>query len=434
MRLTVASVRRAAERDAYARLRHTHLFGVTYRLAPHDKPPKVVGDATVQIVSGPDTDRSALDDILSMIEQSQWSGSRKMRAEHQWAHVGSRNEGSISKSYLVGRIKRALNVETVTAVVVSDVEGAPTALVLMRVNVRPYDIDASEHFDTRWAEHLSYIDILSSRDNSPGGHPALAMVSAMRHARASGKRIVYLSATDTALAYYLINSFGDGVHAFALGDEDTFELTRRFALSPSHSARDYADIEAAMRSATRHALMPIVGFVLDGKDALAALDYDRLVDGAPPTTEREWLGHTAIFWPVAGESPLVVGRTYDVVLAQHSSMLVADGELTGQHAHTGLHGERWLAGAFVGVHGERNSGLVDSWGAGQMLTFANGDFKFANGETGCYVNIVYRPQYAFRQTTREHALVGLERDDEVTEIVTIREISHLPPALSLSRA
>ncbi len=307
--------------------------------------------------------------------------------------------------------------------VVFDEEG-PTALVLMRVNVCPDDMDASDLFDTRWADHLSYIDILSSRDNSPGGHPALAMVSAMRHAKANGKWIVYLSAIDTALAYYLTNSFGDGVHAFVLCDEGTFEVTRRFALSPSHSARDYADIEAAMTRATENAFMPIVGFVLDGKDALAALDYDRLVDGAPPTTEREWLGQTATFWPVASESPLVVGRTYDIVLA---SMLVADGELTGQHARTGRHGKRWLAGAFVGVHGKRNNGLVDSWGAGQMLTFAN-------GKSGCYVNIEYRPQYAFRQTTREHALVGLERDDEVTEIVTIRSISDLPPARSLSRA
>ena len=250
----------------------------------------------------------------------------------------------------------------------------------------------------------------------------------MRHAKANGKRIVYLSAIDTALAYYLTNSFGDGVHAFMLCDEDTFEVTRRFALSPSHSARDYADIEAAMTRATRHAFMPIVGFVLDGKDALAALDYDRLVDGAPPATEREWLGQSATFWPVASESPLVVGRTYDIVLARHSSMLLAEGALTGQHAHTGRHGTRWLAGAFVGAHGKRNSGLVDSWGAGQILTFTN-------GELGCYVNIEYRPQYAFRQTTREHALVGLEKhDDEVTEVVTIRSISDLPPARSLSRA
>lgn len=430
MRLTVANVRRAAERDAYARLRHAHFFGVTYRLAPHDKPPNVVGDATVQIVSSRDTDRSALSAILYLIEQSLWSGSREVRAEHQWAHVGRRNEGSISKSYLANRVERALlnvdPVNTATAVVVLDEEG-PTALALMRVNVCPDDMDASDRFDTRWADHLSYIDILSRRNDAPGGHPALAMVSAMRHAKANGKRIVYLSAIDTALAYYLNNSFGDGVHAFVLCDEDTFEVTRRFALSPSHSARDYADIEAAMTSATRHALMPIVGFVLDGKDALAALDYDRLVDDAPPATEREWLGQSAMFWPVAGESPLVVGRTYDIVLARHSSMLVADGELTGQHAHTGRHGKRWLAGAFVGVHGKRNNGLVDSWGAGQMLTFAN-------GELGCYVNIEYRPQYAFRQTTREHALVGLERDDEVTEIVTIRSISDLPPARSLSRA
>ncbi len=73
MRLTAASVRRAAERDAYARLRHAHFFGVTYRLAPHDKPPKVVGDATVQIVSSRDTDRSALSAILYLIDQSLWS-------------------------------------------------------------------------------------------------------------------------------------------------------------------------------------------------------------------------------------------------------------------------------------------------------------------------------------------------------------------------
>jgi hypothetical protein len=78
-------------------------FGVTYRLAPHDKPPKVVGDATVQITSGPDTDRSALDEILRLIDQSLWSGSREVRAEHQWAHVGRQNRGPISKSYLVGQ-------------------------------------------------------------------------------------------------------------------------------------------------------------------------------------------------------------------------------------------------------------------------------------------------------------------------------------------
>ncbi len=123
-----------------------------------------------------------------------------------------------------------------------------------------------------------------------------------------------------------------------------------------------------------------------------------------------------------------MGRTYDIVLARHSSVPVAEGALTGQHAHTGRHGKRWLAGAFVGVHGKRNSGDVDSWGAGQMLTFAN-------GELGCYVNIEYLPQYAFRQTTRAHALVGLEtHDDEVTEVVTVRSISDLPPARSLSRA
>ena len=103
MRLTVASVRRAAERDAYARLRHAHFFGVTYRLAPHDKPPKVVGDATVEIVSSRDTDRSALSAIMYLIERSLWSGSREVRAVHQWAHVGSQNQGSISKSYLVGQ-------------------------------------------------------------------------------------------------------------------------------------------------------------------------------------------------------------------------------------------------------------------------------------------------------------------------------------------
>ncbi len=119
--------------------------------------------------------------------------------------------------------------------------------------------------------------------------------------------------------------------------------------------------------------MPIVGFALDGKDALAALDYDRLVGGGPPATEREWLGQSATFWPVARESPLVVGRTYDIVLA---SMLVADGALTGQHAHTGRHGKRWLAGAFVGVHGKRNSGLVDSWGAGQTVRYLARDAEF----------------------------------------------------------
>ncbi len=58
---------------------------------------------------------------------------------------------------------------------------------------------------------------------------------------------------------------------------------------------------------------------------------------------------------------------------------------------------------------------------------------FANGELGCYVNIEYRPQYAFRQKRRARALVGLERDDEVTDLI-IKSISHLPPARSLSRA
>jgi hypothetical protein len=103
-----------------------------------------------------------------------------------------------------------------------------------------------------------------------------------------------------------------------------------------------------------------VGVVLAGKDALAALDYGglvngancgRLVNGAPPTTEREWLGQSVIFWPVASESALVVGRTYDIVLAQ---------ALTGQHAHADRHGKRWLAGALVAFHGKRNSAVVDS--------------------------------------------------------------------------
>ncbi len=107
--------------------------------------------------------------------------------------------------------------------------------MLMRVNMRPYDIDTTT--STRGGPSICrYIDILGARDNSPSGHPALAMVRAMRHAKANGKRIVYLSVIDTSLAHYLTNSFGDGVHAFVLCDEDTFEVTRRFALSPSHSA------------------------------------------------------------------------------------------------------------------------------------------------------------------------------------------------------
>ncbi len=95
------------------------------------------------------------------------------------------------------------------------------------------------------------------------------------------------------------------------------------------------------------------------------------------------MARAIIFWPVASESALVVGRTYDIVLARHSSMLVADGALTGQHAHADRHGKRRLAGAFVVFHGKRNNGDVDSWGACQMLTFAN-------GVSGYYVNIEHR--------------------------------------------
>jgi hypothetical protein len=202
------------------------------------------------------------------------------------------------------------------------VSQGPSALVLMHVDVHPEEIKTRDrlrnsivHFDRRWVDHLPHIDINSPLDLSSGGHRALALLSAMRHAKANGKRIVYLSAVSTAVAYYLNYSFGDGVHAFVLGDEDTFEVTRRFALSPGHSARDYANVEAAMENASTQTVAHIVGFVLDGKDALAALDYSRLVGGAPPTTKREWLGQSATFWPVARDSPLVVGRTYDVVLA-----------------------------------------------------------------------------------------------------------------------
>ena len=433
--LSVASVRRSAEMDAYARLRIAHSFGAVYRLAPKDSQTEPVGGASVKVISGLDAEREGtIGKVLRLIDAGLWSGSSDVRAEHQWAHVLDERSG-ISRGYLRSRLQEAIDDSEITAVVVSNNDG-PTALVLMRLHMGEEHIETEDnkgeitHFDERWAPNLAYIGILSKRDGAPGGHPAFAMASAMEVASRAGKRIVYLSAIPVVVGYYLDNSFGRRVHAFLLGDKETFERSREYALSPPSSARDFANIEDAILHATHQADYPIVGFVLDGKDALSGLDYRKLVAGQPPTSESEWLGRHVAMWPVDSATPLVVGRTYDVVHAKGKSVLSRAGDLTGYLAPSGgLVGRRRLAGAFVGVKGRRDTkregSEVAAWSEGEVLTFSNGIL-------GCYVEIAYDRRIGFRQTTREHDLIGHEIDG-VAEVKTVL-VSELPEAESLGPA
>lgn len=355
-----------------------------------------------------------------------------MQDAHKWGHTNGVKRSDVSPGPF---IKEAMEERDVTAVVVKDASGAPTALVLMNLDVHKSDIEAAREqqkpdFDVRWAGSVSYISLLSTRNEAKKGHASLAMLTAMKHAKDSGKRIVYLEAARTVVAYYLTNSFGLGVHAFLLESEELFESSRAFALSTS--GRDFADIEKTIARAMVASDVPTVAFVLHGKDALAGLNYGDMTAGAPPDGERAWLGQHVAMHRVTVRTPLVVGHTYEVVLATGGYEGSAE-ELTG---HLGaLAGRRKLAGAFSDSSSESRTQRKEaalpltSWQQGEYL-------RFANGKLGGFVAIRFDPNIGFRRTTQTHGLIrghdAHDAHEAVMEVVT-RSVAQLPDSASMNK-
>ncbi len=129
--------------------------------------------------------------------------------------------------------------------------------------------------DERWAPECAYVEIVSSCDDAPPGHPRFAVHTAVALARSLGKRMVV-----TALLWYINTFFGRGVYSVLLEGEECFERSRAYALSRSTSTRDVEDLASVLALCALNGLCA-VGLVVHGREALAGLDYADLLD-APP--------------------------------------------------------------------------------------------------------------------------------------------------------
>ena len=394
--------------SAYARVRARFGTYPVYRLDPSRRPPRIHDDTTVHVIDGDHPSRKhELRLIQARVEAGEWRGERDIRPEHRWEHTQGLDSDGISIAFYLGLASR--HPET-ALVVVKDGSGRPTALVLIELAA------SGARFHESWDPHLAYINLLSTCDSAPKGHASLAMARAMQYAKEQGRRVVYLCALPTAVAYYLNNCFGSGVHAFLIRTEELFESSRTYALSSSRSARDFVDIASVVNRNVRLESLPIVAFVLHGKDALAGLDYASIVNGPAPQTTRAWLGRHVRMSHVTAQTPLVVGHTYEVAVA--SEVPSRTQAMTGYVASSTLVGRRTLIGAFVGV-GKR-SGAIGSWVQGEVATFAN-------GVLGCYVALSHHPDVAFRRTVRTHDVV----DDAEVMHLGVDELVRLPDATTL---
>ncbi len=119
---------------------------------------------------------------------------------------------------------------------------------------------------------------------------------------------------------------------------------------------------------------------------------------------------------VSARTPLVVGRTYEAILATQQPRRTQ--ALTGYVVHSTRVGQRKFVGELVQVG--RRRGTVASWGAGEVATFANGIL-------GRFVDITFDASIAFRRTVRTHPVV----DSDAAELVRLR-VDELPDAATLS--
>ena len=381
-----------------------------FRVGPSDRPPRVEGDATVLVLDGEHPHRRReLDLIVQREGDGEWHGERDIDPAHRWEHTQGVDRDGVD---VLMYVDMARYDPSITAVVVKS-GGMPTALVLITLD--PPDTYGA-CFHASWDEHIATIKLLSTADDAPKGHAALAMAHAMTYARERGRKLVCLSALSTAVAYYLNNCFGGGVHAFLIETEDAFERSRTYALSSSTSARDYVDIARLINETVHSETVPTVAFVLHGKDALAGLDYERIIEGPPPLTPRAWLGRHVLMSRVSARTPLVVGRTYEAILETEQPRRTQ--ALTGYVVHTTRLGHRKFVGELVQVG--RRRGTVASWGPGEVATFANGIL-------GRFVDITFDASIAFRRTVRTHPVV----DIDAAELVRLR-VDELPDAATLN--
>ncbi len=278
-----------------------------FRVGTSDRPPLVEGDATVLVLDGEHPHRRRVLDLIVQREgDGEWHGERAIDPAYQWEHTQGVDRDGVD---VLMYVDMARYDPSITAVVVKS-GGLPTALVLITLD--PPDT-YGVCFHASWDEHIATIKLLSTADYAPKGHAALAMAHAMTYARERGRKLVCLSALSTAVANYLNNCFGGGVHAFLIETEDAFERSRTYALSSSTSARDFVDIARLINETVHSETVPTVAFVLHGKDALAGLDYERIIEGPPPMTPRAWLGrHVLGPGEVATFANGILGRFVDI--------------------------------------------------------------------------------------------------------------------------
>lgn len=314
---------------------------------------------------------AALHAIIKRVASKKWSGTRSLAPAHRWPHVGDSTSGGMYEHTLPRRCSEQLSDPTDTLVAVGNSADEVTACVFMNMDPDPSLISGA--LDERWAPECAYVEIVSSCDDAPPGHPRFAMHTAVALARSLGKRMVVLHSMNTALLWYINTFFGRGVYSVLLEGEECFERSRAYALSRSTSTRDVEELGSVLALCALNGLCA-VGLVVHGREALAGLDYADLLD-APPTG-------AARAWPVSAVHPLVVGHTYT----------------TG----------RALAGEFVKLARRPNKDVrpwwtlgkgrrgYTEWGPGDVAVFANGDQQRAIG-------IKYGRGVAFRRTFRRHA-------------------------------
>ena len=386
--------------------------GPVYRLGPSSRPPRIRDDTTVHVIEGEHPTRQIeLGRIQGRVDAGEWHGERDVEPAHRWEHTEGLERGGVDIPFY---LKLASGRPSIALVVVKDGSGRPTALVMIELTA---SYAPGMRFHESWDPYLAHVELLSTCDDAPKGHATLAMARAMQYAKEHDRRVVYLCALPTAVAYYLNNCFGEGVHAFLIRTGELFEHSRTYALSSPRSTRDFVDIASVVSRNVQSELLPKVAFVLHGKDALAGLDYASIVDGPPPQTARAWLGRHVRMSGVTAQTPLVVGHTYEVVVASEAPRRTQ--AMTGYVATSTLVGRRKLIGAFVGV-GRRRGGIV-SWVPGEVATFANGVLR-------CYVALSFHPELAFRRTVRTHDVV----DDAEVVHVGVHELDELPDAATLN--
>ena len=383
-----------------------------YRLGPSSLPPRIRDDSTIHVIEN-DTRvrRKELALIQGRVDAGEWRGERDVEPAHLWEHTEGVARDSVNVPFY---LKLASRRPSITLVVVKDGSSRPTALVLIELEA---GFATGVQFHESWNRDLAQIEVLTTCDHAPEGHATLAMARAMQYSKEHKKRVVYLCALPSVVAYYLNNCFGEGVHAFLMQTEELFESSRTYALSSSRSSRDFVDIASVIKRNVQSEPLPKVAFVLHGKDALAGLDYASIVDGPPPQTERAWLGRHVRMSRVSAKTPLVVGHTYEVALTSEEPRRTQ--AMTGYVAGSTLVGRRKLVGAFLGV-GKRR-GDVCAWAPGDVATFANGVLR-------CYVALAFHPDLAFRRTVRTHDAV----DDAEVVYLRVDELDKLPVATTLN--